>query len=102
MFIITQMYHVFLRHWREYAAEGRSARAVWVADADAMGRRFARALDSLERHRGERFPEFQERLVSLMSEMQTFMNDHALIGNRRPELRSGPPGAQGARDGEDR
>jgi len=114
MFIITQMYHVFLRHWREYAREGRDARAPWAGDADALGRGFARALDALERHRGERFPEFQERLVALMSEMQTFMKDHALIGNRRPAQRyesrpalcarppAGPPGDQGTRRGEHR
>ena len=85
MFVITQMYHVFLRHWREYARAGRSTRAAWAGDADALGRRFARALDALERHRGERFAEFQERLVTLMGETQTFMHEH--------------PGEDGARRG---
>ena len=85
MFIITQMYHVFLRQWRQYAHDGRRARAPWAGDADALGRSFARALDALERNRGERFPEFQERLVALMNDMQTFMGQHPAAGGSHPE-----------------
>ena len=102
MFLITEMYQVFLRHWREYALDGRRVRASWAGGADALGRRFARALDALERNRGGRFPEFQDRVIGLMNEMQAFMGEHPLIAARRPALRPGRPSGGGPRPGEDR
>jgi hypothetical protein len=80
VFLITQMYHVFLGHWREYARGARGARAAWARDAEALGRRFEGGLNALERHRGERFPEYQDRLVALMHEMQSFMREHPAGG----------------------
>ena len=76
MFVITEMYHVFLGHWRRYAEQARGTHPEWFPRGDERAKRFARALDELERNRGDRFPELQARLLDLMTEMQTFMREH--------------------------
>jgi hypothetical protein len=76
VFVITEMYRVFLGHWRAYVRASRRARPGAFGWRDRRGRALARAIARLERSRGEGFDEARARVVALVSEMQAFMRDH--------------------------
>ena len=76
MFVITEMYRVFLGRWRDYVRAARVAHPEWFGRRDERGRALSRALDALEGCRREDAPRMQARVVALMSEMQAFMREH--------------------------
>lgn len=76
MFVIPEMYRVFLGRWRAYVRASRRAHPERFGWRDRRGRALARAIAQLERSRDEGFAEAQARVVALLSEMQAFMREH--------------------------
>ncbi len=80
VFVITEMYRVFLSHWQDYVRAARRVNPEWFGRRDERGRALARAIDALDGCLSEDAPKAQSEVIALMSEMQAFMRDHPAPG----------------------